>query len=109
MAKKKPFPVLWTGTIGKITFENNKIIKFKLLDMDKSSKTYVTICCFYPNLFDEIKCNEGHECKLIANMAECNYLDRNGNWQNTYTVALDDIKIVNSNTPHQIESDELQF
>ena len=42
-------------------------------------------------------------------MAECNYLDRNGNWQNTYTVALDDIKIVNSNTPTQIESDELPF
>ena len=88
------FNVDFVGTIGKVTFKNDKVMKFKLNGIDKNSKKYVTICCFDTTKFEALEKAEGMKVRIVGNMWESNYKDKNGNWINTYTVYLDKISRV---------------
>ena len=57
------FNVDFIGTIGKVTFKNDKVMKFKLNGIDKNSKKYVTICCFDATKFEALEKAEGIGCE----------------------------------------------
>lgn len=84
--------VILEGRILQILFSNDKVIKWRIGVEDTMTHKKVSLTSFDPKLFNIIKSNIGNVLTFEGTFSENNYKDKNGQWKNEYTIAVNKIE-----------------
>ena len=101
--------VILEGRILQILFSNDKVIKFKIAQKTEFRHSKISLTSFDPKLFNIIKSNIGNVLTFEGTFSENNYKDKNGQWKNEYTIAVNKIENINESITMDEPSDEFEF
>lgn len=99
------------GSIKKVNYKNEKVMLFCVENIRSATKKeYFNLCCFDATMRDVINNNVNKVCQFKCIIQPNNYQDKKGNWVNTYSLIVSDIKIIGDKVEFQnVDESEIPF